>query len=198
MATAFLLTFCPGCKKTIISQDNFTNDNVHYHPGHDDILYHGRVDYTDTLAPKFFWAGSGFSIWFEGKSVEVQLDDASGNNFYNAILDDNYNEKMVFDCKKGDSVYIAAESVPAGIHKQKRELFSRFAGSAGYDEKTDTYYGTFGNIVFQKGAPVTGRQIEVGSDGTLLFDARLTSLKTVEMFFRGEKINLNDVVNESK
>ena len=82
--------------------------------------------------------------------------------------------------------------------KQKRELFSRFAGSAGYDEKTDTYYGTFGNIVFQKGAPVTGRQIEVGSDGTLLFDARLTSLKTVEMFFRGEKINLNDVVNESK
>jgi hypothetical protein len=86
-------------------------------PENPDIVYHGRLDFTDSLAPAMFWAGSGFTAWFEGTSVEIMLDDAEGTNYYDAIIDDRDSERIVIHCGRGDSTYLVAGDLEEGIHK---------------------------------------------------------------------------------
>ena len=79
---------------------------------------------------------------------------------------------------------------------QGARLYSEFAGNAGYDQTIASYYGLFGTIT-SPDSRVTGRAIEVGTDGNLLFEAKLTALDSKQLFFRGEKINLDRVINGS-
>jgi arylsulfate sulfotransferase len=75
-------------------------------------------------------------------------------------------------------------------------LYSRFAGNAGYDPAIDSYFGLFGKVQAEEGDNTIGRVMEVDAEGNLLFDAKLTSMDPGEMFFRSEKINLDQVINE--
>jgi len=70
-----------------------------------------------------------------------------------------------------------------------------YAGNVGFDQSTGSYYGLFGTII-PPDSCITGRVIEVGMDGNLLFDAKLTALDSRQFFSRGEKINLDIVINE--
>ena len=63
----------------------------------ENIIFHGRVDFSNLQAPKIFWPGSGFTLWFEGSSIEVVLDDLDGSNYYNAIIDDDFPNRTVIN-----------------------------------------------------------------------------------------------------
>jgi arylsulfate sulfotransferase len=76
-----------------------------------------------------------------------------------------------------------------------KDLYSRFAGNAGFDPETGSCYGLFGKIVKTEQGLVEGRVIEAAKDGELLFDARLTGKNSEELFYRSEKINLNEIIN---
>lgn len=78
--------------------------------------------------------------------------------------------------------------------EQGKTLFSQYAGNAGFDQLSGSYYGLFGTIITPDSA-ARGRVIEVDMTGNLLFDARLTTLER-QFFGRGEKINLDMVINE--
>ncbi len=78
--------------------------------------------------------------------------------------------------------------------EQGKDLFSMYAGNAGFDQATSSYYALFGTITFTDTLAL-GRVIEVGTDGYLLFDARLTALDTRQFFSRGEKIDLDMIIN---
>ncbi len=86
-------------------------------PNNPNFIYHGRVDFTNSSEPRFFWAGSGFSVWFEGTSAEVILDDFDGTNYYNAIIDNNDSERVIIDCMKGETSYLIAKGLESGVHK---------------------------------------------------------------------------------
>jgi len=78
--------------------------------------------------------------------------------------------------------------------EQGEILYSKYAGNAGYDDIIGSYYGLFGDI--KPGSKAEGRVIEVDSDGILLFEARLTAGDSKQLFSRGEKIDLDLVINE--
>jgi len=113
----FLLPFFGSCQKSQEESPPVYTENTIILPDDVNFVYHGRIDFTDTLAPKFYWAGSGFSAWFEGTSVEVMLDDSDGSNYYNAIDDDRVEERLVVNCSPGDSSYVIARGLERGIHK---------------------------------------------------------------------------------
>jgi arylsulfate sulfotransferase len=82
--------------------------------------------------------------------------------------------------------------------EMEKSLYSKFAGNAGYDPETETYYGLFGTIDMDNQSSYQGRVIEVDESGSVLFDAQLTALKPGELFFRGEKIHLESLINENR
>ena len=83
----------------------------------ENIIFHGRVDFSNLQAPKIFWPGSGFTLWFKGTSIEVVLDDLDGSNYYNAIIDDDIPNRTVIDCVKGTKSYVISKNLTQGVHK---------------------------------------------------------------------------------
>jgi arylsulfate sulfotransferase len=80
--------------------------------------------------------------------------------------------------------------------EMKNSLYSKFAGNAGYDPVSGTYYGLFGTIDTDNQGVYHGRVIETDLEGNVLFDAELTALNPGELFFRTEKINLGRLIND--
>ncbi len=83
----------------------------------ENIIFHGRIDFSNPQLPKLFWPGSGFTLWFEGTSIEVVLDDLEGDNYYNAIIDDDFNSRITIDCIKGTKSYVISKNLTPGVHK---------------------------------------------------------------------------------
>ena len=101
-----------GCQTTEASTDFIFGKKL-VNPSNPNIVYHGRINFADTHAPEMYWPGSGFTLWFEGTSIEVVLDDTKGNkynNYYNAIIDDNISEIKVIQCTEGEVSYKVAAS----------------------------------------------------------------------------------------
>ncbi len=71
----FLIT---GCNR---KSDQF----VHY--SNLQIGYSGRIDTTRTEGADLYWSGSSVSINFEGSSIEALMEDETGDNYYNVIID---------------------------------------------------------------------------------------------------------------
>jgi len=108
-----------GCQTTEASTDFIFGKKL-VTPSNPNIVYHGRINFADAFAPEMYWPGSGFTLWFEGTSIEVVLDDTKGNkynNYYNAIIDDNISEIKVIQCTEGEVSYKVAEGLKPGIHK---------------------------------------------------------------------------------
>ncbi len=51
------------------------------------ILYTGRVDFSDPLAPKLSWPGASIIANFEGTSLKANFDDDNGNNRIYVLID---------------------------------------------------------------------------------------------------------------
>lgn len=111
-----LMAYCQVDKKPTY----VTVEKVLVPPDNPNIVYHGRINFTNIKAPEFYWAGSGFTLWFEGTSIEVILNDMKGekfNNFYNAIIDNDTSGIKIIKCIEGQVSYKIAEGLEPGIHK---------------------------------------------------------------------------------
>jgi len=122
-----VLPWMAGCQETEEVPDFVFGKQLELvTPDNPNIVYHGRINFADALAPEFYWAGSGFTLWFEGTSIAVILDDKKGknyNNYFNAIIDDDTSAIVVIACTEGQSSYEIAQGLEPGIHKL--QLFRR-------------------------------------------------------------------------
>jgi lysophospholipase L1-like esterase len=53
------------------------------------IRYEGRFDFSSTQAPVIIWQASRISFDFSGNAVGLLFDDAKGQNFFNAAVDES-------------------------------------------------------------------------------------------------------------
>lgn len=111
----FINPLLGGCQET--ETQNVTIEKTLVLPDNPNIVYHGRVDFTNPQEPQIFWAGNGLTIWFEGTSIDVILKDKEGNNYYNAIIDDNDSERVIVSCVMGEKTYSIAKNLEPGVHK---------------------------------------------------------------------------------
>lgn len=85
------------------------------------IEYTGRVDFTDSLAPKFSYSGVSIRASFTGTSIGAILDDDTGRNYYNVIIDGEISS--VIQLAKGKREYELAANLTDTQHEI--ELFKR-------------------------------------------------------------------------
>ncbi|QJR82378.1 SGNH/GDSL hydrolase family protein [Alteromonas pelagimontana] len=91
--------------------------------------YVGRIDFTDPKAPLLSWPGSQVKTTFTGSSVSVILDDDSGNNYYNIILDGNSDAPYVINALQGKHVYWISSALADTSHTI--EIYKRTEGEEG-------------------------------------------------------------------
>ena len=90
---------------------------------HPNIQYVGRINFEESKAPLIYWPGTIIVAKFEGTSLKLKLNDLSGQNFYNVIIDDIDAHPFVLDCQKGEAVYPIASDLEDTVHKI--EIFRR-------------------------------------------------------------------------
>lgn len=102
------------------------------------ILYTGRVDFTDPKAVRFDWPGILITANFEGTYIGAKIVD--GNNDYNIFIDGIQSGVLV--TKPGIKEYTLAENLNAGTHAL---ILSR---------RTEGYQGmaVFNGLFLDKGA----------------------------------------------
>lgn len=93
------------------------------------LRYSGRNDFSNPAAPVLYWSGSSVQARFEGTSLGVTLDDATGNPYYNVIIDGQGATPVVIDCKPGLHTYPVASNLTDGVHDVL--LFRRTEGTDG-------------------------------------------------------------------
>jgi len=79
-----------------------------------------------------------------------------------------------------------------------KELYSILCGNVDYDEKNNLYLIDFGLI--QRTHPYAhteGRIVELTPAGQLAFEAKLRSTGPRQLFFRAEKIDLDNIINKN-
>jgi len=98
-------------------------------PDHPDIQYTGRIGFTDSLAPVIYWPGTYIKACFEGTSCRVILEDSTGNNFYNVIIDHDENNLLILYCRQGTHTYPVAVGLKDTVHHI--QIFRRTEGFSG-------------------------------------------------------------------
>lgn len=118
------------------------NAAQHIEADHPNLQYTGRIDHTDPKAPFLSWPGTMIRANFTGDMLEVILDDDSGDNFFNVMIDGNTQYPFVIDCAKGEKTYQLGYALEPGTHSL--EIYKRTEGAEG---------GTrFKGLVLQDGA----------------------------------------------
>ncbi len=118
------------------------------------IVYNGRVDATKTNGTQLFWSGTSVKLHFEGTSIAVLMKDDYGDNYYNAILDQDSLYILRPDTIK--RYHQLATNLPKGKHTI--EIFKRTE----WDRGTTTFYGfeIKGNAKLLSESPPSKRKIE--------------------------------------
>lgn len=124
---------CSNKKDTIFL---FSNPNIEYW---------GRIDATQNNATALYWSGSSIKINFEGTSIQAELKDETGDNYYNVIIDNDSLHAIKPDTIK--KYYSLATNLSKGKHTL--ELFKRTEWNRG---KT-LFYGIKTDKILQKDAP---------------------------------------------
>jgi len=96
---------------------------------HANYQYTGRIDFSDRRAPVLSWPGSSITTVFTGTTIAVVLDDQYGKNYFNAFIDEDWNNPVVLKLDAGEKTYAVAKDLPAGTHKLT--LFKRTEGEEG-------------------------------------------------------------------
>ncbi len=134
------------------------------------ILYTGRVDFSDPKAPRFDWPGILITANFEGPYIGAKITD--GNNDYNIFIDGK--QAGVLVTRPGIKEYTLAENLGAGAHLL---ILSR---------RTEGYQGmaVFEGLLLDKGAKLLlpparpGRRIEfIGDSITVGFGVEGPGIK---------------------
>lgn len=76
LLTALQIT--AGCKDRTTLDASYRNEQ---------IGYSGRIDTTRINGADFYWSGTSVRINFEGSSIEALMEDETGDNYYNVIVD---------------------------------------------------------------------------------------------------------------
>ena len=98
-------------------------------PSDDYIQYTGRINFDNPNAPIFYWPGTYIKAKFQGTSLTIKLDDETGDNYYNVIIDDQVQAPVIIDCERGAQDYVVAENLDDGEHTIW--LFRRTEGFSG-------------------------------------------------------------------
>lgn len=85
------------------------------------IEYSGRIDFSDSLAPHFSYSGVSIRAEFYGTSISAILDDDTGDNYYNVLIDGQVHSAI--RVTKGKKEYVLAEGLEDTNHEV--ELFKR-------------------------------------------------------------------------
>lgn len=85
------------------------------------ITYSGRIDTTSAKAAGLYWSGTSIKLNFEGKSIEALLQDETGDNYYNVIIDQDKLHLLRPDTTK--QYYTLASNLSKGKHTV--EIFKR-------------------------------------------------------------------------
>ena len=113
-----------------------------------EIDYWGRIDTTKIEAAQLYWSGTSIKLNFEGESIQALLEDETGDNYYNIIIDNNRISILRPDTIK--RYYQLASELPKGKHSI--EIFKRTEWNRG---KTNFYGFKINNEVklLPKSAP---------------------------------------------
>ncbi|UTF59546.1 GDSL-type esterase/lipase family protein [Gilvimarinus sp. DA14] len=110
-------------------------------PNQKHFSYQGRIDFSEPAAPVLSWPATRIDLRFAGSEVAVILDDDSGNNFYSAFINRDWDNPIVLDLLPGKHRYGVAEGLPEGEHQltlvkrtEGEEGVTRFLGVALNDE----------------------------------------------------------------
>lgn len=95
---------------------------------HDYFQFSGRMDFVEDEVV-MYWPGSSIRANFSGSTLEIILDDKTGDNFYNVIIDGKDHQPVVLDCKKNEHRYAVADDLSAGEHSVL--IFRRTEGFSG-------------------------------------------------------------------
>lgn len=96
---------------------------------HSQFLYTGRIDFSNAKSPSLSWPGSSIKANFSGTSLAVVLDDSTGKNFFNVIIDGKDSHPFVLQAKQGEHNYLISSSLTEGPHSL--EIYKRTEGAEG-------------------------------------------------------------------
>jgi lysophospholipase L1-like esterase len=96
-----------GCVRLMVKKDA-----LRVMPDDNNILYTGRIDFTNPLAPRFDWPGIQVQANFEGSYIGAVIKD--GNNDYNVFIDGK--QEGVAVTRPGTEEYTLADKLPSGKH----------------------------------------------------------------------------------
>ncbi len=85
------------------------------------IEYTGRIDFSDPLAPRFSYSGVSIRASFTGTGISMIMDDDTGENYYNLILNGEVIDTVKIS--KGKKTYKIAENLENKTHEI--EIFRR-------------------------------------------------------------------------
>ncbi|GAA5028617.1 hypothetical protein GCM10011506_14290 [Marivirga lumbricoides] len=85
-----------------------------------EIEYWGRIDSTDE-GTNLYWSGTSIEMNFEGESIHALLQDETGDNYYNIIIDNN--EPVLLRPDTTQQYYQLASQLPEGAHSVR--IFKR-------------------------------------------------------------------------
>ena len=92
-------------------------------------LYTGRVDFSQPQAALISWLGTSIKLNFSGSSLAVVLDDEKGMNFFNVIIDGEYDAPYVLQAKQGEATYVISTTLADTKHSV--EIYKRTEGQEG-------------------------------------------------------------------
>jgi Carbohydrate esterase 2 N-terminal/GDSL-like Lipase/Acylhydrolase family len=98
-------------------------------PDNPNLLYTGRVDFSNPSAPLMTWAGSSVKANFTGKVLKVLFDDERGKNYFSVIIDGEIYHPFVIEAKQGHQEYTVSTSLSEGKHTL--EIYKRTEGEEG-------------------------------------------------------------------
>lgn len=96
-------------------------------PDHPDLYYIGRIDDHDPKAVVLIWQGTEIQTHFSGRSIGFRFSGASGQNFFNVIIDGEIRVLRLVEGETHD--YMLTEELPDGgheliLHKRTEAKFS--------------------------------------------------------------------------
>lgn len=137
----------------LLGINSCTQNDVFVANNSDQIHYMGRIAHTDTVS-SFYWSGTSAQINFEGTTVKALMQDETGNNYFNVIIDRD--SVIVIHPSKEKELITLVENLAPGKHAL--QLFKRTE----YDRGKTDFYGFELNrgAIILAADPIRKRKIE--------------------------------------
>ena len=97
------------------------------------IDYSGRIDSSQAKGIQLYWSGTSIKFNFEGQSISALMEDDTGDNYYNVVIDKD--SLFIFRPGTTKRYYQLASELPKGKHTI--EIFKRTE----WDRGTTSFYG---------------------------------------------------------